>query len=154
MTHALKIIEVLGILAFAMSGILEARKKGLDVVGIYFVAMITAFGGGTVRDILLNHYPLFWIQHAEYPVVVLVLCLISYLGIARLFDHARGIWLVVIFDALGLAGGFQDFANTKKITIIRGGDRLYFNYNDYVKGKKEALDQNIWLQNGDTIYVK
>ena len=59
-----------------------------------------------------------------------------------------------VFDALGLTGGFQDFANTKKITIVRGGDRLYFNYNDYIKGKKEALDQNIWLQNGDTILVK
>ena len=59
-----------------------------------------------------------------------------------------------VFDALGLAGGFQDFANTKKITIVRGGERLEFNYNDYVKGKKEALDQNILLQNGDTVLVK
>jgi polysaccharide export outer membrane protein len=59
-----------------------------------------------------------------------------------------------VFDALGLTGGFQDFANTKKITIVRGGQRLTFNYNDYVKGKKEALDQNIWVQNGDTILVK
>ena len=59
-----------------------------------------------------------------------------------------------IFDALGLSGGFQDFANTKNITIVRGGQRLTFNYNDYVKGKKEALDQNIWIQNGDTILVK
>jgi polysaccharide export outer membrane protein len=59
-----------------------------------------------------------------------------------------------IFDALGLAGGFQDFANTRKITIVRGNDRLYFNYRDYLKGKKEALDHNIWLQNGDTINVQ
>lgn len=59
-----------------------------------------------------------------------------------------------VFDALGLAGGFQDFANTKKITIVRGSDRLTFNYNDYVKGKKEALGQNILLQNGDTVLVK
>jgi polysaccharide export outer membrane protein len=59
-----------------------------------------------------------------------------------------------VFDALGLAGGFQDFANLKKITIIRGGDRLYFNYNAFVKRKKEAIDQNVWLQNGDTILVK
>jgi polysaccharide biosynthesis/export protein len=61
---------------------------------------------------------------------------------------------VRIFDALGLTGGFQDFANTKNITIVRGSQRLTFNYNDFVKGKKEALDQNIWLQNGDTILVK
>ena len=61
---------------------------------------------------------------------------------------------VRIFDALGLTGGFQDFANTKNITIIRGGQRLSFNYNDFVKGKKDALDENIWLENGDTILVK
>jgi polysaccharide export outer membrane protein len=61
---------------------------------------------------------------------------------------------VRVFDALGLTGGFQDFANTKNITIVRGTQRLTFNYNDFVKGKKEALDQNIWLQNGDTILVK
>jgi polysaccharide export outer membrane protein len=59
-----------------------------------------------------------------------------------------------IFDAIGLAGGFQDFANDKDIQIIRGAQRLRFNYRDFVKGKKEALDQNIWLQNGDTIVVK
>ena len=59
-----------------------------------------------------------------------------------------------VFDALGLAGGFQDFANTKKITIVRGAQRLYFNYNDYLKGKKDAMDKNIWIQNGDTINVK
>jgi polysaccharide export outer membrane protein len=59
-----------------------------------------------------------------------------------------------VFDALGLTGGFQDFADTKKITIVRGGERLYFNFKDFVKGKKEAVDQNIFLQNGDTILVK
>jgi polysaccharide biosynthesis/export protein len=59
-----------------------------------------------------------------------------------------------IFDAIGLAGGFQEFANDKDIQIVRGAQRLHFNYRDYVKGKKEALDQNIWLQNGDTIVVK
>jgi polysaccharide export outer membrane protein len=59
-----------------------------------------------------------------------------------------------IFDALGLASGFQDFADEKHVQIIRGTQRLTFNYRDYVKGKKEALDQNIWVQNGDTIYVK
>ncbi len=61
---------------------------------------------------------------------------------------------IKVFDAIGLAGGFQDFANQKNIQIIRGAQRLSFNYKDYVKGKKEALDENIWLQNGDTVYVK
>ncbi len=58
-----------------------------------------------------------------------------------------------VFEAINEAGGFLDtFANRSKITIIRGKDRYFFNYNDYVKGKN--LDKNIALQNGDTIIVK
>jgi len=59
-----------------------------------------------------------------------------------------------VFDAIGLAGGFQDFADEKHVTIVRGTQRLTFNYKDYVKGKKEALEQNILIQNGDTVLVK
>jgi len=61
---------------------------------------------------------------------------------------------VHVFDAIGLAGGFQEFANQKDVQIIRGSQRLKFNYNDYLKNKKEAVDQNILLQNGDTVVVK
>ncbi len=61
---------------------------------------------------------------------------------------------VRVFDAIGLAGGFQDFADEKHVIIVRGSDRLEFNYKDFVKGKKEALAQNIWLQNGDTVLIK
>lgn len=57
-----------------------------------------------------------------------------------------------VFDALGLAGGFKDFANKKDIIIIRGEKRIKFNWNDVVKGKK--LEQNIFLENGDIILVK
>jgi polysaccharide export outer membrane protein len=58
-----------------------------------------------------------------------------------------------VFEALNSAGGFRDFANKKDIIIIRSnGQRLRFNYNDYVKGKN--LDKNVDLLNGDTILVK
>ncbi len=59
-----------------------------------------------------------------------------------------------VFDALGYASGFKEFANKKDIIILRadGKQRLHFNYNEYIKGKK--LDQNIFLENGDTIIVK
>jgi polysaccharide export outer membrane protein len=56
-----------------------------------------------------------------------------------------------VFDALSNSGGFRDFANKKKIIIIRGADRLKFNYQDILKGKN--LDQNIFLENGDTVVV-
>jgi polysaccharide export outer membrane protein len=57
-----------------------------------------------------------------------------------------------IFDALSNAGGFREFANKKDIVIVRGQQRLKFNWNDYLKGKKP--EQNIFLESGDTIIVK
>ncbi len=56
-----------------------------------------------------------------------------------------------VFDALSNAGGFRDFANRKKIIVIRGTERIKFNYQDILKGK--SLEQNIFLENGDTIVV-
>jgi len=56
-----------------------------------------------------------------------------------------------VFDALSNAGGFRDFANKKKIIIIRGSERIKFNYQDILKGK--SLEQNIFLENGDTVVV-
>lgn len=56
-----------------------------------------------------------------------------------------------VFDALSNAGGFKDFANKKKIIIMRGAERLKFNYQDILRGKN--LEQNILLENGDTIVV-
>ena len=58
---------------------------------------------------------------------------------------------VTVLEALTNAGGFREFANTKKITILRKGKILKFNYNDVVKGKN--MEQNIPIENGDYIVV-
>ncbi|HEY6341454.1 MAG TPA: polysaccharide biosynthesis/export family protein [Bryobacteraceae bacterium] len=57
-----------------------------------------------------------------------------------------------VFEAINETGGFKDFANKKKIVIARGQKRLKFNYEDVRKGKN--LDQNIALENGDTIIIQ
>jgi polysaccharide export outer membrane protein len=56
-----------------------------------------------------------------------------------------------ILEALVNGGGFRDFSNPKKIYILRGSKRIFFNYNDVSKGKH--MDQNIEVQNGDQIFV-
>jgi polysaccharide export outer membrane protein len=56
-----------------------------------------------------------------------------------------------ILEALTNAGGFREFANTKKITILRSGKILKFNWNEVVKGKK--MEQNVFIENGDYIVV-
>jgi polysaccharide biosynthesis/export protein len=57
-----------------------------------------------------------------------------------------------IVEALTQAGGFREFANQKKIIVMRGSKRVPFNYKEYIKGK--GLDQNIQLENGDHIVVQ
>ena len=58
---------------------------------------------------------------------------------------------ITVLEALSSAGGFQQWANRKKIIILRGNQRLKFNYNEVTKGKN--LEQNIYLENGDHIIV-
>lgn len=65
--------EGVGVLAFALSGVLAAIRKRLDVVGVVFVAFVTALGGGTLRDLLLDRQPFFWVAHQEWVWVVIAL---------------------------------------------------------------------------------
>jgi uncharacterized membrane protein YeiH len=68
-------IEVVATLSFALSGVIEGARKKLDAVGICVVAGLAAFGGGTVRDVLLDRRPIFWMQHAIWVWVLLALCI-------------------------------------------------------------------------------
>jgi uncharacterized membrane protein YeiH len=106
MNAFIKTIEAIGIIAFALTGIFEARKKGMDLVGVYSLAMITAFGGGTLRDFILNRHPLFWTAHYWYPIIVLGLSVLSSVVIKDML-HQRGfVTFVLVLDALGL-GSFS-----------------------------------------------
>ena len=69
------IAEAAATIAFALSGVIEGARKRLDAVGICVVGGLAAFGGGTVRDVLLDRRPLFWIQHAGWIWVLLALCI-------------------------------------------------------------------------------
>jgi uncharacterized membrane protein YeiH len=70
---ALTVIEAAAVIAFALSGLVAAARKRLDAVGVAVVAGLTAFGGGTVRDVLLDRRPFFWVEHAAWLWVLLAL---------------------------------------------------------------------------------
>jgi len=55
------LVELSATLAFALSGLMEAARKKLDAVGVCVVAFLAAFGGGTLRDLLLDQRPFFWV---------------------------------------------------------------------------------------------
>lgn len=67
------VFEAIGVVAFALSGILAAARARLDVVGVVVVAFLTALGGGTVRDLLLNREPFFWVAYEEWIWVIILL---------------------------------------------------------------------------------
>ena len=69
------VAEAAATVAFALSGVIEAARKRLDAVGICVVGGLAAFGGGTIRDVLLDRRPLFWIEHAEWIWTLLALCI-------------------------------------------------------------------------------
>ncbi|MGI9151628.1 MAG: trimeric intracellular cation channel family protein, partial [Limnohabitans sp.] len=71
------VLEIAGTVAFALSGVIEAARKKLDAVGVCAVANVAAFGGGTLRDVLLDRRPLFWIEQSWYLWAVLVLCVVA-----------------------------------------------------------------------------
>jgi uncharacterized membrane protein YeiH len=66
-------IEAAAVVVSALSGMINAAEKKMDIVGAYSLALIVAFGGGTLRDVLLSRRPFFWVEHEEYLIVVLVI---------------------------------------------------------------------------------
>jgi uncharacterized membrane protein YeiH len=99
--HVVTAIEIVAILVGAFSGFIEARRKRMDLVGVFTVAFITAFGGGTLRDILLDKRPLFWVIHQEYAILIFVLALVASPAI-RTLRQIVSERLIVIADAVGL----------------------------------------------------
>lgn len=74
-----------------------------------------------------------------------------YGGVGRQGEYPLDRSDLTVMDALASVGGFSGFANRKKIYILRGAKKLYFNYNDALQGKRP--EQNIVIQNGDRIVV-
>lgn len=101
MSTVMQFVEVLGIVAFACSGFIEAHRRQMDVVGVFTIAFITAFGGGTLRDILMDRRPLFWIEHPEYTLLVFLLALIV-VPLMKYFRSAIAERTIIVADALGL----------------------------------------------------
>jgi uncharacterized membrane protein YeiH len=109
-TYGSTAFEIIGTLAFALSGLIEAARKKLDLVGMAMVTFLAAFGGGTLRDILLDRRPFFWVENHLWIWVILAICVL-----ALVFMRSRHVepterataWP----DALGLgifgAGGTQ-----------------------------------------------
>src|SRR5919109_2803252 len=94
------VVDLFGVAVFAISGALAAGRSGLDLLGVVVIAALTAVGGGTLRDLLLNRHPIFWIADARYLVVIAAAAFLT-VGYTRVLPAPREALLVA--DAFGLA---------------------------------------------------
>ncbi|MFI4918627.1 MAG: trimeric intracellular cation channel family protein [Legionellales bacterium] len=91
---------IMGICVEAITGALAAGRKKMDFFGVMLIACITALGGGTVRDVLFNTYPLTWVIHPDYLLYTSLSALLTILIAPSL---AKIMKLFLILDAIGLS---------------------------------------------------
>lgn len=102
------VLQLIGVAVFAASGALAAGRKHMDLLGIGVIAIVTAVGGGTIRDLLLDRHPVFWIRQPVFLVVS-----VAAAALTLLYTHYRRAPenSLAIADALGLGlftiGGVQ-----------------------------------------------
>lgn len=96
----LYVLDLLGVAVFAVSGALAAGRKRLDLIGVVVLGLVTAVGGGTIRDVLLNRHPIFWLSDSRY-VIVIVASALATVAYVRWRPPPAGTLLYA--DALGLA---------------------------------------------------
>lgn len=95
----LHILFVIAIVAEAMTAALAAGKREMDWVGVALLGSVTALGGGSIRDVLLGHYPLSWVGNPNYLLITSGAALFT-IAVARYMHKLRNIFLFL--DAVGL----------------------------------------------------
>jgi uncharacterized membrane protein YeiH len=95
----LQFFDILAAVVFAVSGALVASRKGMDVMGFMWFAVITGVGGGTVRDLILD-VPVFWVRNPAHVSACLVTAVVMHFVAPRVESRFR---TLVWFDAFGLA---------------------------------------------------
>ena len=95
----LHVLSFIAVAAQAMTAALAAGRRSMDWVGVCMLGCITALGGGTIRDVLLGHYPLLWVQHPSFLLLAAGAALVTIL-MAQLVYRLNTAFLVL--DAIGL----------------------------------------------------
>src|SRR6218665_963600 len=93
------LLDIIGTMAFAMSGALTAMHKKLDPFGVFIIAFVTAVGGGTLRDVMIGRTPVGWMQDPTY-VYMIVLGFVLTIIFRKRLDKLRT--SLALFDTIGL----------------------------------------------------
>lgn len=92
------ILDIIGVVAFSISGVLTSMRKQMDAFGIIIVAFVTAIGGGTLRDVLLDE-PVIWLTNLTYTYTIIVTVILAIIFQNKLAYLRKSLFL---FDTIGL----------------------------------------------------
>ena len=98
-TTLLHTLFVVGIIVEAITGALAAGRHKMDLFGVMFIALVTAIGGGSIRDVLLGTYPLTWVENPSYVIIICVSAILTTLIPKKLVRFEK---VFLSLDALGL----------------------------------------------------
>lgn len=93
------VCDLLGTIAFAISGVLVAMDKKLDLFGVFIIAFVTAVGGGSLRDMLIGNTPVAWMQESAYTITIIASVIFAVIFQSRLKYLRRSLFL---FDTIGI----------------------------------------------------
>ena len=101
-----EILDIASVFVWGLSGGLVAARARLDIVGFFFLAALTAFGGGTVRDLLLGVHPVFWITQPWQILVACAAATLVFFAAQRITPRRRILnWVDAVAMAVALAAG-------------------------------------------------
>jgi uncharacterized membrane protein YeiH len=93
------VLDILGTIAFAISGALSAMNRRLDLFGIFIIAFVTAIGGGTIRDVLIGSTPVMWMENVLYIYLIGLVTILAIIFRNKLNYLKKSLFL---FDTIGL----------------------------------------------------
>ncbi|MCW8331161.1 trimeric intracellular cation channel family protein [Photobacterium sp. SDRW27] len=96
------VLEMVCIVAFAFSGVLVESNRGKDIVSILLLGWVTALGGGTLRDIIINTEQVFWIRDPTYFWVALISACVGFFLITEI-RKSKIEKMVILFDTIGVS---------------------------------------------------
>ena len=107
------IIDLSGTFVFAISGMATATEKKFDIFGASIIALVTAVGGGTIRDVLIGSQPVGWMKDGNFLLVIGVAILLSFFFLKKILRLRQTMFL---FDAIGI-GLFTILGLTKTLSL-------------------------------------
>jgi len=112
-------LDLVAVVLFALTGAIRASGARLDVIGFVFLACLTAVGGGTLRDLLLDRHPVFWVETPIHILAATGAALAAFLAAHRLEKWPRAlVWLDAVALSIATAAGVATAENMEQSSLI------------------------------------